>query len=232
MVDYLKSPSVIAYPDFAKPFVVHTDASQEGLGAALYQEQEGKMRIISLASRTLSSAEQNYFLHSGKLEFLALKWAVTERFHDYLINGQEFEVVTDNNPLTYILTTAKLHCTGLRWVSTLANYRFSIRYRSGKKHVDADYLSRDLVKDFCNFKESADKVISTEDTAIVLSSATRREREIDVNAMRASHLDNKLVHVNSIGVDTGDEREKIGKVELRKEQLEDDDQRSVPSGGE
>ena len=74
VVDYLKTPNVIAYPDFSKPFIVHTDASQEGLGAALYQLQEGKMRIISLASRTLTPAERNYFMHSGKLEFLALKF--------------------------------------------------------------------------------------------------------------------------------------------------------------
>ena len=73
--------------DFSKPFIVHTDASQEGLGAALYQVQDGETRIISLASRTLTPSERNYFMHSGKLEFLALKWAVTEKFHDYLING-------------------------------------------------------------------------------------------------------------------------------------------------
>ena len=59
VVEYLKSPSVIAYPDFDKPFVVHTDASQEGLGAALYQVQDEEMRIISLASRTLSVSEKN-----------------------------------------------------------------------------------------------------------------------------------------------------------------------------
>ena len=212
LVEYLKSPEVIAYPDFSKPFVVHTDASQEGLGAALYQEQDGKLRIISLASRTLSATERNYFMHSGKLEFLALKWAVTEKFHDYLINGQEFEVVTDNNPLTYVLSTAKLHATGLRWVATLANYRFSIRYRSGKKHIDADFLSRNVVEEFKTLKESTDKVVGAEDTGILLAAATRKEREVDV----------KLVHVNSIGVDeVGGSSGTIGREELKKEQLED-----------
>ena len=210
VVEYLKSPNVIAYPDFEQPFIVHTDASQEGLGAALYQVQNGKMRIISLASRTLTPAEKNYFMHSGKLEFLALKWAVTEKFHDYLINGQEFEVVTDNNPLTYVLTTAKLHSTGLRWVATLANYRFSIRYRSGKKHIDADYLSRNVVDDFCELKESTDKVVNTEDLGILLSAATRKEREVDIN----------LIHVNTIGVED-ESTNTIGKAELKKEQQED-----------
>ena len=60
---------------------------------------------------------KNYSAH--KLEFLALKWAVTERFHEYLYGGY-FEVYTDNNPLTYVLTTAKLDATGQRWIANLA----------------------------------------------------------------------------------------------------------------
>ena len=74
---------------------------------------------------------------------MALKWAVSEKFHDYLY-GSTFEVVTDNNPLTYILTTAKLDATGQRWVASLSDYNFSIKYRSGRKNADADGLSRSL----------------------------------------------------------------------------------------
>ena len=72
---------------------------------------------------------------------MALKWAVTERFHEYLYGG-EFEVYTDNNPLTYVLTTAKLDATGQRWIASLANYNFRIHYRSGRSNTDADALSR------------------------------------------------------------------------------------------
>ena len=49
---------------------------------------------------------------------------------------------TDNNPLTYILTMAKLDATGQRWVTSLANYNFTLKYRSGKQNIDADALSR------------------------------------------------------------------------------------------
>ena len=146
IVDYLleklKSPEVMAYPDFEKPFVIHCDASQEGLGAILYQKIDGKMKVVSYGSRTLKPAEKNYHLHSGKLEFLALKWAITEKFHDYLYYGLPFTVYTDNNPLSYVLTTAKLNATGLRWVAELANFNFTIKYRPGKAAVDCDYLSR------------------------------------------------------------------------------------------
>lgn len=79
LIDCLVEPPILAFPEFGKPFVLHTDASNQGLGAVLYQEQAGKMRVIAYASRTLTESEKNYHLHSGKLEFLALKWAVCEK---------------------------------------------------------------------------------------------------------------------------------------------------------
>ena len=131
---------VLAYADYAKPFVLHTDASTTGLGAVLYQKQEdGKERVIAYASRTLNRAERNYDAH--KLEFLALKWAVTDRFHEYLY-GATFEVFTDNNPLTYILSTAKLDAMGHRWVASLGPYNFKLNYKPGKLNTDTDSLSR------------------------------------------------------------------------------------------
>ena len=129
---------VRAYADFKAPFILHTDASGEGLGAVLYQVQEERQRVIAYTSRSLSKSEKNYPVH--KLEFLALKWAITDKFHEYLY-GSQFQVYTDNNPLTYVLTTAKLDATGHRWVAALSNYTFSIIYKPGKGHNDADALS-------------------------------------------------------------------------------------------
>lgn len=76
----------MGYPDYSKSFVLHCDASQEGLGAVLHQEQEEKLhlKVIAYGSRTLTPAEKNYHIHSGKLEFLAIKWAICDRFRDYL----------------------------------------------------------------------------------------------------------------------------------------------------
>ena len=130
---------ILAYADFKAPFILHTDASSDGLGAVLYQNQDGQRRVIAYASRSLSPSERNYPAH--KLEFLTLKWANTDKFHKYLY-GAEFQVFTDNNPLTYILTTAKLDATGYRWDAALSNYTFSITYKPGKNNKDADALSR------------------------------------------------------------------------------------------
>ena len=87
----------------------------------------------------MSKTERNYDAHN--LEFLALKWSITQQFHEYLYGGT-FEVYTDNNPLTYVLTSAKLDAMGQRWIASLANYDFKIFYQSGDLNVDADSLSR------------------------------------------------------------------------------------------
>ena len=135
----LASPPILGYPNFGTQFELHTDASGRGLGAVLYQEQDGIKRVISYASRGLSKSEINYSAH--RLEFLALKWAVCEKFHDYLY-GARFTVLTDNNPLTYVLTSAKLDATGHRWLAALSAYDFDIHYRPGMQNIDADTLSR------------------------------------------------------------------------------------------
>ena len=84
--------------------------------------------------------------HSNKQEFLALKWAVTEQFHEYLSpygkNRNEFVVHTNNNPLTYIFSSANLDAAGQRWVAHLASYNFSLEYQKGKDNTVANFLSR------------------------------------------------------------------------------------------
>uniref|UniRef100_A0A3P8RRT6 Gypsy retrotransposon integrase-like protein 1 n=1 Tax=Amphiprion percula TaxID=161767 RepID=A0A3P8RRT6_AMPPE len=135
----LTSSPVLGFANPKLPYVLHTDASSSGLGAALYQEQDGKMQVIAYASRGLTPSEMRYPAH--KLEFLALKWSVVEKFHDYLY-GNTFTVVTDNNPLTYILTSAKLDAASYRWLAALSTFDFCIKYRAGKANQDADGLSR------------------------------------------------------------------------------------------
>jgi hypothetical protein len=122
----------MAYPKFDQPFILHVDASGEGLGAILYQKDDkNRLRVVAYASRILSPAEKNYHHHSGKLEFLAMKWAIVDRFRDYLYYTPHFTVFSDNNPLCYVLTCPRLDATRLRWVSELADFKFSINYKPG-----------------------------------------------------------------------------------------------------
>ena len=132
---------VLAYADYTKPFVLHTDASTMGLGVVLYQKQEdGKERVIAYASHNLNKSERSYDAH--KLEFLALKWAITDRFHEYLY-GATFDVFTDNNTFNLYTQHHEIGCMmGHRWVASLGPYNFTLHYKPGKLNNDADALSR------------------------------------------------------------------------------------------
>ncbi|XP_042563837.1 uncharacterized protein LOC122132932 isoform X2 [Clupea harengus] len=136
----LRAP-VLAYADFGLPFRVYTDASLHGLGAVLAQVQEGRERVIAYASRGLHDAERNDQHYSAfKLELLALKWAVTEKFKDYLW-GATFKIFTDHRPLLH-LQTANLGAVEQRWAAQLANFDFSLCHKPGADHQNADALSR------------------------------------------------------------------------------------------
>ncbi len=138
--ELLQAP-ILAYADFTQPFVLYTDASNLGLGAVLAQRQQGVERVIAYASRSLHPAERNDSNYSSfKLELLAMKWAMSEKFKDYLW-GAKVLVITDNNPLVH-LRTAKLGAVEQRWVAQLANYDYQLQYRPGREHTNADVLSR------------------------------------------------------------------------------------------
>ena len=130
---------VLVFADFKKPFLLETDVSIEGLGAVLSQKQDdGQYHPIAYASHGLKGGESRY--HSSKLEFLALKWAVTDQFKEYL-QYQPFLVRTDNNPLTYVMTMPNLDAFGHRWVAAMAGYNFEIKYIRGSDNKVADTLS-------------------------------------------------------------------------------------------
>lgn len=140
--DALCNAPVLGYPRYDLPFTVETDASDRGLGAVLTQVQDGKRRVIAYASRGLRKGETNKANYSSKkLELLALKWAVTDKFADYL-HGSRFVVLTDNNPLSYLMKTKRLSALEQRWANSLASYEFDIQFRPGKSNRAADILSR------------------------------------------------------------------------------------------
>ena len=123
------SSPVLAFADYMKDFLLEMDASKEGLGVVLSQKQADRhYHPVAYGSQALTAHEKNY--HSTKLEFLALKWAVMEHFKEYLL-CQPFLVKTDNNPLTYIMTTPNLDATGHQWVGMLAKFNFHLEYQRG-----------------------------------------------------------------------------------------------------
>ena len=65
-------------------------------------------KTLDMVLKNYPQPKNNYHKHSGELEFFTLKWAVTEHFRDYLYYAKHITVYTDNNPLSYVLSTAKL----------------------------------------------------------------------------------------------------------------------------
>ena len=134
------STPVLAFTDYTKDFLLKIDTSKEGLGMVLSQKQaDGWYHLVIYGSQALTAHEKNY--HSTKLEFLALKWAITEHFKEYLLY-QPFLVRTDINPLTYIMTTPNLDATGHQWVGALAKFNFWLEYQKGWDTTVVDVLSQ------------------------------------------------------------------------------------------
>ena len=130
------------------------DASKFGLGAVLSQKQsDGKYHPVAFGSRALHGVEANY--HSTKLEFLAMKWSI-KHFQTYLL-GCRFKVRTNNNLLTYFLTSPNMDVTKQRWINELTKYDFSLEYQKGKNNTVANALSRIKEEQLTN--EEADKFL-------------------------------------------------------------------------
>ena len=123
--------------------------------------------IIAYASQTLRPSKKSMHNYSSaKLELLALKWVVTEKFRDYSL-GSKFTVYTDNNPLDYI-QTSKLGASQICWLSKLVLFNFNIIYRSGKTNQATDALSQ-CPEPNCKLESDSD---SDSDDPVMLTYAT------------------------------------------------------------
>ena len=187
---------VLAFADFEKEFQLETDASSEGLGAMLSQKQpDGKWHPVAFRNCELKGGEAKY--HSSKLEFLALKWAIMEQFREYL-QYRPFTVLTDNNPLTYILTTLNLDALGHRWVAALASYNMTIKYLKGSDNKVADALSRietrldpETITELLNHAKGGAPRAKAEDIWII-EEEERADQEVILRTTQLAHQDKKF----------------------------------------
>lgn len=129
---------ILKYPDFEKPFVLTTDASNVAIGAVLSQGKVGNDLPIAYASRTLNPAETNY--STIEKELLAIVWA-TKYFRPYLF-GRKFLIVTDHKPLQWLFNLKEPSSRLVRWRLKLEEYTYEIVYKKGKSNTNADALSR------------------------------------------------------------------------------------------
>ena len=134
----LTSPPVLAYPRFTDTFIVATDASDVAVGGVLSQVQDGHERVLAYWSRQLQKAERHY--STIEREALAIVSAVKE-FYPYLY-GFPFRLLTDHNPLTSLKGMKDTGGRLTRWLLFLQQFNFTVEYKKGVSHTNADALSR------------------------------------------------------------------------------------------
>ena len=134
----LISPEIMAYPIDDCGYILDTDACDVSIGAVISQVQNNQERVIAYASRTLSKSERNYCVTDREL--LAVKYFM-EYFRQYLL-GRSFLVRTDHQALVWLLSLKEPKSRIARWLETMSEYHFSVEYRPGKKHSNADGMSR------------------------------------------------------------------------------------------
>ena len=135
---HLTQTPTLSYPDFKKPFILDTDASNVAIGAVLSQVVDGAERPITYFSKTLSKPETRYCV--TRRELLAVVKA-TEHFHPYLY-GNPFLIRTDHASLRWLLSFKNPEGQMARWLQKLQQYNFNVEHRVGERHGNADALSR------------------------------------------------------------------------------------------
>jgi len=179
--DELVKAPILAYPDPKKAFILDTDASGYGIGAVLSQVQEGREKVIAYGSRTMSKEEKNYCV--TRKELLAVVYFVKQYRH-YLY-GHRFLVRTDHGALQYLFNFKDPQGQMARWLQVLDTYTFDIEHRAGKKHSNADAMSRGPCKQ-CGDAECYVRVItraqgkkerSTESSPSGVSGVTSQQKE-------------------------------------------------------
>ena len=134
----LTTAPVLMNPDFQKPFILQTDASNTAIGAVLSQQFEDGEHPVAYLSKKLLPREQNY--STVEKELLAIVWAVGSL--SYYLDGRKFYIETDHCPLSWLNRMKDRNQRLLRWSLLLQQYEFDIRYRKGKQNANADGMSR------------------------------------------------------------------------------------------
>ena len=163
----LVSAPILAFPDFTKTFVLDTDASNVGIGAVLSQVEDGRETVIAYASRVLSKAERGYCV--TRRELLAVV-TFLQQFRAYLL-GRHFVVRTDHGSLAWLTNFRNPEGQLARWLEQLQEFDFDIVHRPGRKHLNADALSRIPCRQCGRSTHVTEVEESTSTTAVVATIA-------------------------------------------------------------
>ncbi|VDI48844.1 Hypothetical predicted protein [Mytilus galloprovincialis] len=171
----LTSTPVLAYPLPNLPFILDTDASDKAVGAVLSQIQDGLERVIAYMSKSMNIHEQAYCV--TRKELLAVIIAL-KTFHHYLY-GQEVLLRTDNAAVSW-MKNLKKPLSNSRWLEELGTYNLTVTHRAGRKHSNANALSRRPCKS-CERQESGNHTSDDETDEIQLEETDFVNQELHEN---------------------------------------------------
>lgn len=193
----LTNPQILAYPDFAKEFIITCDASKTGCGAVLSQIHDGEELPISFASRSFTKGESNKA--PIEQELIAVHWAI-KHFRPYIFN-LKFLVRSDHKPLIYLYSLKDPHSRLARIRLDLEEYKFDLVHIKGKDNVVADALSRLTVPEL---KEMATVNVNTLKFIhkMTTRSETKKQNQHDnsnnqANEPKVAHKEPKFIEMNN-----------------------------------
>src|SRR3989337_3121640 len=147
---------ILAHPDFTNPFTLCTDASYNGLGFILSQEQNGLEHPIRYGSRKLKPVENNYTII--EVECSAVVWSVRE--NKQFVDVNPFTLIPDHKALETLRKQELPTGRRARWILELEQYNYIIKYRQGKKMAHVDYFSRYPVNYTVSFDDEVQEIFS------------------------------------------------------------------------
>ena len=136
----LTTSPILMLPDIHTSFIVYCDASRQGLGCVLMQDD----KVVAYASRQRKKHEGNYPTHDFELAVVVHALKIWRR---YLI-GNKCEIFMDHKSLKYIFTQPDLNLRQRRWLKLIKDYDLSVQYHQGKANVVTDALCR---KAYCHY---------------------------------------------------------------------------------
>ena len=137
----LSSPLILSYPDFTKPFILDTDASNDGIGGVLSQlDKDGREHVVDMVV-VYSPSQNETTVSPGRNCLLCTVVTFVTHFRTYLL-GHTFTLRTDHGPLTWLYSMKEPEGQVARWLEMLQEYNFEIVHRKGLRHINADALSR------------------------------------------------------------------------------------------
>ena len=134
----LMEAPILHLPSLNEPFQLFTDACDRSIGALLTQEVDGVYKPVYYLSHHLSDSQQRWPIIEK--ECYAIVFAI-EKFRHFL-EGKDFKIFSDHNPLKYIQSTENKNAKLQRWAIKISAFGGRIEFIKGKLNVQADFLSR------------------------------------------------------------------------------------------